>query len=164
LLFRSKPHKEWQEIHKNEMECPRKSLAAKEFATAIYLEIFLFTIISFVPLIINWGAAIVESSDVREKLFTIGVFNLGAVFFHIWMMASLVFILRFTKLAKIARGAILMLLCFFASLPVTMGLRLLLTSLEIPYVIAAAICTILGLIVLRVGWAVTVRLYEKVDL
>jgi len=76
LLFRSKPHKEWQETHKNEMECPRKSLAAKEFATATYLEIFLFTIISFVPLIINWSAAITEGSSIREKLFTIGAFNL----------------------------------------------------------------------------------------
>ncbi|MCL2376016.1 MAG: hypothetical protein FWC76_01340 [Defluviitaleaceae bacterium] len=159
LLFRSKPHKEWQETHKNEMECPRKSLTAKEFTTATYLEIFLFTIISFVPLIINWSAAITEGSSIREKLFTIGVFNLGTVFFHIWMMTALVFIFRFTK----ARRAILMLLCFFASLLATMGLQSLLTSLEIPYAIAAAICALLGLIVLRIGWAITVRLYEKVD-
>ena len=164
LLFSSKPHKEWQEIHKNEMECPRKSLTAKEFATATYLGIFLYTIVGFSLLIINWGVAITEGSDVREILFTIGVFNLGAVFFHIWMMASLVFILRFTKLAKIAPRAMLILICFFASLPVTMGLRSLLTSLEIPYVIAAAICALLGLIVLRIGWAITVRLYENVDL
>jgi len=80
------------------------------------------------------------------------------------MMASLVFILRFTKLAKITRMAVLVLLCFFASLSVTLGLQSLLTSLEIPYVFAATICAILGLIVLRLGWAVTVRLYEKVDL
>jgi len=164
LLFKSKPHKEWQETHKNTMECHRKSITAKEFAAVTYLEIFFATIISLAPLIINWGAAIVESSDVREKLFTIGVFNLGAVFFHIWTMTALFFILRFTKIAKIARRAVLMLLCFFASLSATLGLQSLLYSLEIPFTLAAAICAFLGLIILRIGCAITARLYEKVDL
>jgi len=165
LLFRSKPHKEWQETHENTMKVPRKSITAKEFTTATYLEIFLSTIIASSLIVINWGGVLwALGHDVREILFTIGVFNLGSRFFHIWMMTSLVFILRFTKLAKIAPRAVLMLLCFFASLLATMGLQSLLTSLEIPYAIAAVICAILGLIVLRVGWAVTVRLYEKVDL
>ena len=161
LLWRSKPHKEWQETHKNTMKVPRKSITTKEFTTATYLEIFLSTIIASSLIVINWGGVLwALGPDVREILFTIGVFNLGFRFFHIWMMASLVFIFRFAKLAKVARGAILMLLCFFASLLATMGLQSLLTLLEIPYAIAAAICAILGLIVLRIGCAVTVRLHE----
>jgi hypothetical protein len=158
LLFKSKTRKEWQELHKD------ISITKKDYATATYLEIFLSTFISLPVLLIIWIVAIRVDSSVIENILTIGVFNLGAGFFLIWMMVALVYTLQFTKLVKINDGAVLLVICLFASLWTTMGFQSLLFSTEIPSLLKGAICALAGLVILLIGRAITEKLYKKVDL
>jgi len=158
LLFKSKTHKEWQELHKD------ISITKKDYVTATYLEIFLSTFISLPVLLIIWIVAVLVDSSVSENILTIGVFNLGAGFFLIWMMTALVYTLQFTKLVKINDGAVLLVVCLFASLWTTMGFQSLLFLAEIPSLLKGAICALAGLVILLIGRAITAKLYEKVDL
>ncbi|MCL1862230.1 MAG: hypothetical protein FWF78_01540 [Defluviitaleaceae bacterium] len=155
LFFKSKTHKEWQEAHQD------IQITKKDFATATYLEIFLSTFVGVPVLFTIWIVAVLVDHSIIENILTIGVFNLGAGFFLIWMMTALVYTLRFTKLAKINQGAVLLVICLFASLWTTMGLQSLLFSMEMPFAMKAVICMLIGLVVIVIGWSITTKLYAK---
>jgi hypothetical protein len=154
LFIKSKSHKEWQEAHHD--------IPKKDFTTAIYLEIFIASFVAVPVLFIIWIAAVLVDPSVIENILTIGVFNLGACFFWIWMMTALIYTLQFTKLANIREGAVLYVVCLFASLWLTVKLQSSLFSAGMP--VAALICAFAGLIVLVVGRAITARLYKNFNL
>lgn len=162
LFYRSKTHKEWQEAN------PDTPITKKGFAIAIYLEIFLSTFIGIFALIIIWVVAGLADPTIVERILRVGIFSLGEGFLWVWLMATLVYTLQFTPLVKIADGAVLLTGSMLGSLQVVVSLQN--TSWHfiddvgtpIPLVVAAYVAV--GLFILVVGWAITARLYDKVDL
>ena len=158
LVFKSKSHAEWHELH------PDIPISKKKFAVAIYLEMFLSTFVAIPVLIVIWIVAGLIDPSIVESILTTGVFALGVMFFIVWVMTALIFTLQFTKLVEINDGTTLLCVSFLAAFGLGLGLQSLLFSTETPPMLAAVICAFIGLIMLLIGWAITARLYQKVDL
>jgi hypothetical protein len=155
LMTRSKTYAKWREAN------PGISIEKKDFTTATYLEMFIAPFIGVPVLIAVWGAAILADSSIIESVLTTGIFNIGAVFFLFWLMATLLYTLQFTKLLEVNEGAMLLIVCLFGSLWITVGLQSLLLETEIPFTLRALVCALLGLIILFLGRMMTIKLYEK---
>jgi hypothetical protein len=163
LLVKGKTHKQWQEAN------PDTPITKKNFSTAIYLEMFLFTFIGFFLIVVIWAIAGLIDPDIAEPLLSVYVFGIGEGFLWVWMMTVLVYTLQFTPLVKIVDGIVLLLASFLGSLHIIAEFLQPLSwnyidyeGVPIPLVIGIYI--LVGLLLLIIGRTITAKLYEKVDL
>jgi len=162
LFYKSKTHKEWQEANQD------TSITKKEFATAIYLEIFLSTFIGIFALLIIWIVAGLVDPSIVDRIHRVGVFSLGEGFLWVGLMTTLVFTLQFTALVKIAKGSLLLCASLLGSLQVIVILQNIswyfIDDVGIPIPLVTLTYASVGLFILVIGRTITARLYDKVDL
>lgn len=77
-------------------------------------------------LVVVWVAAGLADPNIFEKIMTTGIFNLGTLFFVVWVTTASIFVLQFAKLAD----EILLLVCFGGSFGAAIGLQMQLLSME----------------------------------
>jgi len=162
LFYRSKTHKKWQEDN------PYSPITKKDFTTAIYLEIFLSTFVGIFALVIIWIVAGLVDPAIIDRILRVGIFSLGEGFLWVWLMATLIYTLQFTPIVKIAQGAVLLSASLLGSLQVVVRLQniswRLIDAVVMPIPLMVVTYISAGLIILIIGWAITAKLYEKVDL
>jgi len=153
LFYKSKTYLTWQE------ENPDVPITKKEFTIAIYLEAALYTILSFLPLLITWIVGGSINPNMLEAIFETGIYTVGEAFFWGWLTIAMFYALRLTPIRKIIGDSVLGIICFLVALQVTINL---IWRVDFGHYTLRAL--ILGLIVLAIGWVITVILYRKADL
>jgi len=162
IVFRGASHKAWQEDN------PDIPITKKQFATALYLEIFLSTFLGVFALGIIWVVAGLLDSIVFEYIFRNGIHVLGVVFLWVCLATTMFYTLQFSPLKKIANGGLLLFISLLGSLQVAAWLQNnswpLIDDRGIPIPLVFMVFTLIGLIFLVIGRAITAQLYERVDL
>jgi len=162
MFFRGASYKAWQE---NNPDIP---ITKKEFATALYLEIFLSTFFGVFALGIIWTVAGLLDPTVFEHIFRNGIHVLGVVFLWVCLATTMFYTLQFSPLKKIANGGLLLIISLFGSLQVAAWFQnnswplIDDTGISIPLVFT--VFTLIGLIFLVIGSVITALLYKRVDL
>ena len=156
LMMRTKSHAEWQESQ------PDTPITKKDFTTGIYLDVFLSTFIGVPALALIWVVASLVDPYIID--FNEGFLVAGGVFCWIWTMTSLLYTFQFTKFGKHNGGQTLMLVCIFVSLGFAVALTRIGHAIGLPAILIVTLLMLVGLLMFLIGWAITKRLYEKIDL
>ena len=162
LIVRSKSHKKWQEAN------PDVPITKKNFSTALYLEIFLSIFLGVPALIITWIVAGLIDPVIVERIFITGILASGEMFLWVWLMTTLIYTLQFTPLVKVGDGSVLVAAGLLGSLWVVVSLQNTLwysiNEIGVPIPLVVAIYMFVALLILVIGWVITAKVYEKVDL